>query len=419
MGKDLNGKELGTGLCQRKNGMYCGRYVDRSGKRKSIYNKDLRVLKKELTQAIYETQEGISVIDDTVILDDWFSKWLFVYKNDVIRENTKRHYMQIYTLHIKPYLGKVRISEITKFQCKELLGILKKDGYSWETQNKVKVILQDMFERALEDEFMKRNPMKGVRIPSNCPNERKVLTIDEQARFFECAAGTFYNNLFVVAINTGLRPGELFALTWDDIDLKNKEINVNKTLVYQKYLDDTCKTYHVEEPKTKTSNRKVPINSACEIALKKQFIQKRIVQTRGVKHTELSNCLFTSKFNTPLNSQQYSDAIKRIVLEVNLMLDDMEQIEMFSGHTFRHTFATRCIESGIAPKTLQGYLGHATLQMTMDLYVHNTDEQKKKEIEKLDHTIQGIIVTEDSINEKFDKLKSQDKNIVEFKTAVV
>ena len=58
-------------------------------------------------------------------------------------------------------------------------------------------------------------------------------------------------------------------------------------------------------------------------------------------------------------------------------------MEKFSGHTFRHTFATRCIESGIQPKTLQKYLGHATLQMTMDLYVHVTEDFKREEIKKL------------------------------------
>lgn len=70
---------------------------------------------------------------------------------------------------------------------------------------------------------------------------------------------------------------------------------------------------------------------------------------------------------------------------INLQRDEIELFPSFSAHTFRHTFATRCIEAGILPKTVQKYLGHASLQMTMDLYVHVTDEFKQKELEKLNN----------------------------------
>lgn len=417
LGKDLKGKELGSGLSQRNNGSYCGRYFDRTGKRRSIYNKDLRELKRELNKAIYESENGIAIVDEKTTLDEWFNKWLFIYKNDIIRENTKRHYVQVYKLQIAPALGEIPISKITKLQCQQLMGKLKERGYGWSTINKVKIMLNDMFERALDDSFIRKNPIKGIRLPMNRPNERRVLTVEEQALFFNCSSGTFYNNLFVVAINTGLRPGELFALTWNDIDLERKEINITKTLVYQKYLDDECKTFHLEDPKTKLSERVVPINSECEVALKRQYIQKHIVQARCVsgrvkEDVPFRDRLFVTKFNTPLNSVIYGDAIKRIVAEVNLMLDDMEQMELFSGHTFRHTFATRCIESGIKPKVLQAYLGHASLQMTMDLYVHNTEEHKRSEMGKLERAAEKISITEESIDKNYRKCLDDDNTII-------
>lgn len=413
VGKDLKGKELGSGISQRKGGSYCGRYCDRTGKRRSIYNKDLRELKRELNKVIYETENEIAIVEEQTKLDEWFEKWMLIYKKDIVRENTKRHYVQVYKLHISPSLGHFPISSITKLQCQQLLSNLKELDYGWETQNKVKLILNDMFKRAYDDNFVKRNPVKGIRLPSNKPNDRYVLSVTEQALFFECASGTFYNNLFVVAVNTGLRPGELFALTWDDIDLDKKEISVSKTLVYQKYLDDKCKEFHLEEPKTKQSNRRVPINKACEMALKKQYVQKCVIQSRSFKTDKpFQDRLFITKFNTPLNSQIYSDAIKRIVNEINLTLDDIEQMQMFSGHTFRHTFATRCIESGIYPKTLQGYLGHATLGMTMDLYVHSTDSQQQKEIKKLDHSLEQIAITEENINDIYTKCLTNERKVI-------
>lgn len=97
------------------------------------------------------------------------------------------------------------------------------------------------------------------------------------------------------------------------------------------------------------------------------------------------NLLFLSSLGTPLNATTYCDAIAKVVETINLMKDPLEQMEKFSGHCFRHTFATRCFEAGIQPKTVQAYLGHATLQMTMDLYTHVTEDFKQSEIEKLEN----------------------------------
>lgn len=208
---------------------------------------------------------------------------------------------------------------------------------------------------------------------------------------------------------------ELFALTWDDIDLEKKEITVDKTLLYCKLDGDEKKTFHIDDPKTKTSARKVPINGICEKALKKQYIQKKVISDRyRNKEVNFSDRLFVTKFNTPLNVQIFNEAIERIVKEVNLMKNELEQMERFTGHSFRHTFATRCIEAGVQPKTLQTYLGHATLQMTMDLYVHTTDEHKQEEMKKLESSLENLREDEQKFHEKFEKEMVEDNKIVTF-----
>lgn len=97
--------------------------------------------------------------------------------------------------------------------------------------------------------------------------------------------------------------------------------------------------------------------------------------------------LFTTKYGTPLNSVLYSAAIHSIIAEINLTRDSLEEIEKFSGHTFRHTFATRCFETGIQPKTVQTYLGHSSLSMTMDLYTSVMQQKKSDDIKLLENTI--------------------------------
>lgn len=397
MGKNLKGKELGKGIYQRKDGKYSGRFEDRFGKRREVYGTTLKEVKNKLALAIADNTKLRNVVEPSTTLDEWYEKWMRVYKVPVIRANSKRHYETVYTKHIKPYLGNKKLTEITKLMVTDTINQVYKKGYQWETLNKIRVLLIDMLNRAMEDDFLVKNPAKGVRLPVNRPqSEAKALTREDQADFFECSAGTFYYNLFVVAINTGLRPGELFALTEKDIDLEKNEIKVTKTLLYQKLDGDEQKEFHIEEPKTKSSYRTVPINSFCKEALQKQIVLHKLICNNSPKEElEFPDLLFTTKFGTPLNSQIYMDAIKRIVDEVNLMRDPLDAMEKFSGHSFRHTFATRCFEAGIPPKTVQAYLGHASLQMTMDLYTSVLEKKKVDDMKLLEDTI-GLEKTDSS-----------------------
>lgn len=397
MGKDLKGKELGPNISQRKDGNYVGRFTNKLGKRVVLYNRNLKQLKVDLKQAIYEDENSLTLADSTIKLDDWYTKWMEIHKYNVLRENSKRHYNSLYYKHISPFLGQYRISEITQLQIKQLIKELAEKGLQFETQNKTRIMLLDMFNKAMIDNFVRSNPARGITIKRNEEIDRKVLTIEEQKTFFDCCKGTFYDNLFLCAVSSGLRMGELAALRECDLDFEKKEISVTRTLVYQKLDGDMKKEFHLGPPKTKTSIRKVRMNTTSENALRKQLLQKNIMANRNIKSVEeqFQDLIFTTKYNTPLNAQNFIDAIGRIVDEINLTRDDLDQFEKFSSHTFRHTFATRCFESGVEPKTIQTWLGHATLQMTMDLYTHVLGEHQKDEMEKLNNKFNDIFGTEE------------------------
>lgn len=380
MGKDLKGKELGVGLTQRKDGLYQARYTDRFGKKKTIYGKNIRELRKELSIAISENENFTSVYEE-ITLDRWFVRWMEIYKEKSIRPNTKREYTYIYQKNISPFIGLRTINSIVKSDIQMLVDKAYESNYHYERQNKIKIILRDMLQRALEDNLIVKNPVIGIQLRSDKQINAKALSLEEQNVFFEYCQNTFYDNLFNVAVNSGLRPGELFALTLEDVNLDSGYIDVNKTLVYQKYLDDDCKTFHIEPPKTKQSCRKVPINSVCRKYLERQFELKKVIASKRPK--QQNDYLFVTKFNTPLNSVIYSDAIRAIIRQINLTRSFEDQFDVFSGHTFRHTFATRCFESGVEAKVVQSYLGHASIKMTMDLYTHVTDEKSLMDIEKI------------------------------------
>lgn len=416
MGTDLKGKELGAGLSQRKDGRYVGRFTDRFGKRPEFKSFSLKEVKTALAKAIYEDEQKLNICDSKITLDEWNEKWLTIHKYKIIKRNTKAGYRTHYAKHISPCLGKMKLADITQLQIKALINDMDKAGYGYEMRNRTKNMLVDMFGKAMVDELVNRNPAKGIRIVRDEKAEPRVMSREEQSEFFDCCKGTYYDNLFVLCVNTGLRPGEACALTEADIDFDKKIISVSHTLIYQKWEGESKKTIHIDTTKTKTSTRKVPMNSRAEIALKKQIVQKAVMRDRhGTRHCEpqFQDLLFVTKFNTPVIEQTFIDAIDRIINEMNLTRDVLEEFERITPHCFRHTFATRCFEAGMKPKVLQKILGHATLQMTMDLYAHVLPQSQMDEMGLLEGEMEKVEgIGERIVNERFEKSKARASKVI-------
>lgn len=144
-----------------------------------------------MKQALYEDENSLTLADSTIKLDEWYTKWMEIHKYNVLRENSKRHYNNIYYKHISPILGNQRIFEITQLQIKHLIKELDRKSLKFETQYKTRIMLLDMFNKAMIDNFVRANPAKGITVKRKEEIDRKVLTVDEQRLFFDCCKGTF------------------------------------------------------------------------------------------------------------------------------------------------------------------------------------------------------------------------------------
>lgn len=140
MGLDLKGKELGKGLSQRKSGQYQARYVDRFGRRVTLYDRNLYRLKEDLKAAIEAEKEQKEVFRQTgrkgITLDKWFDTWMEVYKYGKLRENTKLNYINVYQKHIAPTLGRKQLADISHAQVQRLINSLDNNGVGQSTLNK-------------------------------------------------------------------------------------------------------------------------------------------------------------------------------------------------------------------------------------------------------------------------------------------
>ena len=197
------------------------------------------------------------------------------------------------------------------------------------------------------------------------------MTKKEMEFFLSQAEGTFYYNLYVVALETGLRIGELMGLQWSDIDFNKKVMRVRRSLCY--FSKEGKYVFEWHDTKTHNSKRSIPLTSKALSVLKQQKIVR---QTIFLKHAndaidEYRDLVFVTRNNRPTQQFIVQECIDVTIRRIQ---KEYPEFERFSPHCFRHTFATRAIENGMQPKTLQKLLGHGSLQMTMDLYCHVTED---------------------------------------------
>ena len=210
MGKSLNGKELGNGISQRKDGLYQARFINRFGKRQTIYAKTLNEVRHKLRTEQYNDEKAINVVDKNMTLNEWFDIWLSTCKKNC-RSSTKGSYITHYK-RIQEELGWRKLTSLNLIVMQEAFNKLKTDN----ARKNSKKILVDMLNKAVDTDLLVKNVAKQINtvIAKEEKKERRVLTIRETELFLEQAKGTFYENLFILALETGLRVGELSALQW-------------------------------------------------------------------------------------------------------------------------------------------------------------------------------------------------------------
>ena len=367
MGKSLNGKELGKGISQRKDGIYQGRFMNRFGKRQTIYATTLKEIRQKLRDEEYEDEKCVNVVRKDMTLDEWYVIWMDTCKKNC-RASTKETYAKHY-LRIKEALGWRKLTSLNLVIMQQAFNELTSDN----KRKNSKKILVDMLEKAIDSDLLVKNVAKQINtvIAKEDKKERRVLTKKDTEIFLSQAEGTFYYNLYVVALETGLRIGELMGLQWSDIDFNKKVMRVRRSLCY--FSREGKYVFEWHDTKTHNSKRSIPLTSKALTVLKQQ---KVVRQTIFLKHAnnaidEYRDLVFVTRNNRP--TQQF---IVQECIDVTIRRIQKEHLEFerFSPHCFRHTFATRAIENGMQPKTLQKLLGHGSLQMTMDLYCHVTED---------------------------------------------
>ena len=299
MGKSIKGKELGKGITQRKSdGLYQGRFVNRFGKTQTIYASNLNELRKKMREEQYEDEKSLNVITKDVTLDEWYEIWMNTCKKNC-RNSTKESYATHYK-RIQKDLGWRKLTSLNLIIMQNALNGLVSDN----ARKKTKKILVDMLEKAIDSDLLTKNVAKQLNtvISKEDKKERRVLTVSEAELFLGEAQSSYYYNLFVLALETGMRIGELCGLRWQDIDFEKKVLYVRHTLCY--FRKDGKYIFEMHDAKTKNGRRTIPLTTKALETLRRQRVQKQKILFKGIEAEEqYRDLVFVTKNNRP--TQQF------------------------------------------------------------------------------------------------------------------
>ena len=234
MGKDLKGKELGKGISQRADGRYIARFTSKTGKRKTLYDFKLNELKRKLREAVYEDEHGLNGNGESITLNAWYVTWTELYKKKTVKMTTIYKNHSYYNSRVKNSIGKMYLQDIKTYHVQKFLNDLIDSGLAHGTVSNIRFMLSDMFDKAVLSEYIRKNPCIGVEMPKEVKKERRVLTREEQEKFFTFASSYIHINVLKFAVTTGCRIGEVLGLKWEDCDFERRKITINKTIHYSK-----------------------------------------------------------------------------------------------------------------------------------------------------------------------------------------
>lgn len=362
-------------LRKREDGNYQKRFTV-NGKRYSVYGKTIAEAEEKAIAKKNAIRESSYVTNKNITLSKYYEEWL-AGKRGVVKPNTLRGYSATYKTHIATALGNRRIRSIEKREIRLLQDTLQnKQGI--KTANRALLILQMILGDAVRDEIITTNPARSIKPLRDKGTKARVtthraLTIEEQQAFFcELKKGNgYYYPILSFMVCTGVRQGEAAALTWKDIDFKNRQIHIASTAT----CSETGKRT-IGSPKSDSGERVLPMKHEVYLILKAQRERnKNIFSLSGtefvfpsVSGDLMGNCSANYAIRSTLKSLE----------EQGVHIDD------FTSHCMRDTFATRFVESGGDLNTLKELLGHSTLAMTADIYAHILPNTKREEMQRME-----------------------------------
>ena len=342
-----------------------------NGKRKWIRSKSKEGLEQKKKEIQLQIGAGLDILDNSTF-GEYAEVWFNVYKKPYLRRNSADALRNALDNHIFPYLRDVPLKKVSPMQIQMIVSSLT--GKSKSLNDKVIQILRGVFNAAVDNNLIAKSPVptkissRGIRT-----KEKTALTADQSKRLLDAVSGTRAYLFCLIALQTGMRRGEICGLMWEDIDLDKQIIRVRHNAVFT-----SSQTIVSEALKTSAAVRDIPIPPTLLDALE------------GLKSSGGSPFVLHMSNGKPLSQSSFSnlwDMVRRRTVDNTAKLGTtatnskmVRSLDFHvTPHLLRHTYITRLFESGLDIKEIQYLAGHTTVDMTLRVYTHYQHETRQQD----------------------------------------
>lgn len=407
--KDTKGRVLRSGEDQLKNGRYRYRYTDRYGNRQAIYSWKLTPtdktpqgkvedisLREKIKNLQKDIEDGIKSYDK-ITVTELIERYLDIKVNLAV--TTKNNYIHIKNKNIKgTHFGNLEVSSVKTSDVKKFYAYLYEEkNFKVGTLQLYQNLIFPAFQMAVDDCLIRRNPCKGCMkdySKNTLYSSKKPLTKEEQQELLNFLLHDKTYNVYYVLIafmlSTGCRISETIGITWNDIDLKEKTVSVNHQLIYKKNKEGKT-DFFIAPTKTKET-RIIPLQN--DIVRILQQHKKETYFSSMASPFEIDGhkgFLFLNRNSKPHQTNTIVKAFHLMVSAHNKDADENDvMLPDFTPHTLRHTYCTRMAENGMDIRVLQEIMGHKTLEVTMQVYNHISNDRCRKEVDRLEDILLAV-----------------------------
>lgn len=380
----------------------------KKAKRKYFSGKTRKEIQDKINEVAGQVSKGTYKEVEKIKVADWFNVWLDEYQKSSLRPTTFESYEMQIDRHILPAIGHIQLNQLQTYHLQTLYNDKQKDGarldgkpgpLSPRSVRYIHMICHAALEQAKKEGKIISNPADAVKLPADTKKDVKFFDTEQVKTFLAEANETHHFAAYFLALNTGMRRGELLGLRWKDVNLKQGYITITQSLVR------SGGKLVFQPPKTKLSNRTIGISSQVVESLK--FHRKK--QQDAMKDADKSynkehGLVFCNELGEPICPRGFTRHYERIIERANKKIEiegkknewkpediEKKKLKKISFHGLRHTFATLCLQQGTDPRTIQEALGHHKVAFTLDVYSGVTAQMKQEATDKIGSLLASCI----------------------------
>lgn len=328
-----------------------------NGKRKSLYAKTRKEAAEKLKAAMRDQDDGLDLSAGRLTVAQFLDKWLSASVRPSVKVKTYEGYESIVRVRVTPRIGRKPLAMVTALDLQALYTDLAASGLSPRSVHHTHRCLHRAFDQAVRWGMIARNPCDGATAPRAERAEMRVLTPEHVNIFLAATADHPMHALYVLAITSGMRAGELLGLKWGDLDLDAGQLTVRRALQQQNDAGLVFVT-----PKSARSRRTIVLSQRGINAIRIHRDRQTFLRRQLGDEWQDRDLVFASATGGPLDPSW-----QRQVFYSQLDAAGLPRVRF---HDLRHTAATLLLSQGVHPKVVSDMLGHSTIGLTLDTYSH-------------------------------------------------